>query len=151
MRRAGLITKIHVSVWLSVSIPWNHTEMRVKFLIQWLNTSVIARRETLRVYWMLRYLFSSKSMRLKMKKIRNYSAIIDIYYQTLNKAWIALYGVLSCFLAVSTIEWSSRKASAPKSERKAQEFFSLIFSLRIPLSLPLLSNGIIGFSRKLKM
>ena len=42
-----------------------------------------------------------------------------------------------------------KKASAPKSERNVQEFFSLIFSLRIPRSLPLLSEGIIGFSRKL--
>ena len=84
--------------------------------------------------------------------IQRYSIIQCIsIYQTLNKTWIALYGVLSCFFAVSTIEWSSRKASAPKSERNVHEFFSLIFSLRIPRSLPLLSEGIIGFSRKLKM
>jgi len=29
-----------------------------------LDTSVIIRRETLRIYWMLKYLFSPKSMRL---------------------------------------------------------------------------------------
>ena len=56
-----------------------------------------------------------------------------------------------CFLAVSTIECNSRNVSAPESERNVQEFFSLIFSLRIPHSLPLLSDGIIGSSRKLKM
>ena len=40
---------------------------------------------------------------------------------------------------------------APKSERNVHEFFNLIFSLRMPRSLALLSDGIIGSSRKLKM
>lgn len=49
-----------------------------------------------------------------------------------------------CFLAVSTIECNSRNASAPKSERNVQEFFNLIFNLRIPRSLPLLLDGIVA-------
>ena len=53
-----------------------------------------------------------------------------------------------CFFAVSTTECSSRNASAPKSERNVHEFFNLIFNLRIPRSLALLSDGTIGSSRK---
>ena len=72
-------------------------------------------------------------------------------FQTSNKALIALNGTWLCFLAVSAIECNSRIASAPKSKRNVQEFFNIIFNLRIPRSLPLLSDGIIGASRKLKM
>ena len=71
--------------------------------------------------------------------------------QTSNKAWTARNRVLLCFLAVSTTECSSRNASVPKSERNVHEFFNLIFSLRIPRSLALLSDGIIGSSRNLKI
>ena len=45
----------------------------------------------------------------------------------------------------------SKKASAPKSERNVPEFFSLTLSFLIPLSLALLSEGINGSSKKLKM
>jgi hypothetical protein len=56
-----------------------------------------------------------------------------------------------CFLQVSTIDNKERNASAPSSERKVPEFFILILTFLIPLSLALLSDGIWGFSRKLKM
>ena len=53
-----------------------------------------------------------------------------------------------CFFAVSTTECSPRNASAPKPERNVHEFFNLIFNLRIPRSLALLSDGTSGSSRK---
>lgn len=45
----------------------------------------------------------------------------------------------------------SIKASAPRSERKQPEFLSLIFNFLIPRSEELLSGGIAGSRRKLKM
>ena len=68
-----------------------------------------------------------------------------------NSARIALYAVWPFFFAVSTTECKSRKASAPLSERNVPEFFILILTFLIPLSLALLSGGMAGFSRKLKM
>ena len=68
-----------------------------------------------------------------------------------NRARIAAYGELLCFFEVSTMESRSRKASAPLSERKVPEFFILILTFLMPLSLALLSGGIAGVSRKLKM
>ena len=42
-------------------------------------------------------------------------------------------------------------AFAPRSDRKHPELFSLIFSFRMPRSEALLSGGIAGFFKKLKM
>ena len=53
-----------------------------------------------------------------------------------------MYGELLCFLVVSTTESKSRKASAPLSERNVPEFFILILTFLIPLSLALLSGYI---------
>ena len=68
-----------------------------------------------------------------------------------NSARIALYAVWPFFFAVSTTECKSRKASAPKSDLKTPEFFSFIFSFLMPRSLALLSGGIKGSSKKVKM
>lgn len=51
------------------------------------------------------------------------------------------------FHAVSAMEWRAWKASA----REKPDIFCLTLSLRIPRSEPLLSDGMAGFSGKLKM
>jgi hypothetical protein len=62
---------------------------------------------------------------------------------------------LSCdwlfFHAVSAMECMAKKASAPESDLKVPDIFCLTFSFLTPLSLLLLSEGIIGSSKKLKM
>ncbi len=55
------------------------------------------------------------------------------------------------FHAVSAIECMAKKASAPLSALNVPDIFCFILSFRIPLSLALLSGGIMGFSKKLKM
>lgn len=70
-------------------------------------------------------------------------------YQT--RARMASRGDCPFFHAVSAMEWRAWKASAPVSERKQPDIFCLTLSFRIPRSEPLLSDGIAGFSRKLKM
>lgn len=82
----------------------------------------------------------------------NYSAIdTTVLSVALNSARIASNGVCLCFFAVSIMECRSKKASAPKSDLKVPEFFNLIFNFLMPRSLALLSEGIKGSSRKLKM
>ena len=71
------------------------------------------------------------------------------FYQT--SARITSRGDCPFFHAVSAMEWIAWKASALVSERKQPEIFCLTLSLRIPRSEALLSDGISGFSRKLKM
>ena len=68
-----------------------------------------------------------------------------------NRARIASNAVWPCFFVVSTIECKAKKASAPKSDLKVPEFFSFIFSFLMPRSLALLSEGIKGSSKKVKM
>ena len=55
------------------------------------------------------------------------------------------------FHAVSAMECNAKKASAPASDRNVPDIFCLTLSFRMPLSLALLSGGMSGFSRKLKM
>lgn len=55
------------------------------------------------------------------------------------------------FHAVSAMECRAWNASASESERKYPDIFCLTLSFRIPRSEPLLSDGMAGFSRKLKM
>ena len=55
------------------------------------------------------------------------------------------------FQAVSVIECMAWKASAPVSDLNVPDIFCLIFSFWIPLSEALLSGGIAGSSRKLKI
>ena len=62
---------------------------------------------------------------------------------------------LSCdclfFHAESAMECIAKKASAPLSDLNVPEIFCFILSFRMPLSLALLSDGILGFSKKLNM
>ena len=83
---------------------------------------------------------------------RNYSANgITRLSVAPNRARIASNAVWPCFFVVSTIECIAKKASAPKSDLKVPEFFSFIFSFLMPRSLALLSEGIKGSSKKVKM
>lgn len=49
------------------------------------------------------------------------------------------------------MECIAKKASAPLSDLNVPEIFCFILSFRMPLSLALLSDGILGFSKKLNM
>ena len=55
------------------------------------------------------------------------------------------------FHAVSAMESIAKNASAPISDLKVPDIFCLTFSFLTPLSLLLLSEGIIGSLKKLKM
>ena len=82
----------------------------------------------------------------------NYSAIGTTKLSVApNSARIASNGVCLCSFAVSMMECRSKKASAPNSDRKVPEFFNFIFNFLMPRSLALLSEGIRGSSRKLKI
>ena len=83
----------------------------------------------------------------------NYSAI-DISLLPSNNDRMALMVFnCDCWLlhAVSEMECSAKKTLASPSDVNVPEIFYLIFSFLIPLSLALLSDGILGFSRKLNM
>ena len=88
-----------------------------------------------------------------MRDNDNYSVIGTSLLPSNNDRMVLIALICDCWFlrAVPEMECSAKKTSASPSDVNVQEFFYLIFSFWIPLSLAALSDDLLGFFRNLIM